>query len=552
MNTPRNIILSAIALPVLLGTLACCQKDPQPQKGSIAMSSSYVGESARGLEFRLSVADAKPGTYDLRVKDVTGVEVFASQVAVLASSSFDVAIPQTAFSKGSTVTCAVESDTHRGETTLADGRDAEGESAVVFREGDALLLEMGHPHVIAPVFFPSIKRVASRSPQWYLTTGCAAMQVSADGLSAKIGGLKEGSVEVGMYLDGGKRGLKTRVIIPVDPAFSASLSRGNYFSGQAVSLSLKREKAADPQASYRVALSVDAQAVPGISPEPQEHYDITPEKVTLRPGEHIATLQVSVGDEVQYEYLLPFTVHPTPDPTFISDGAGATHGYVVLPHGKRAGIRMSTPGLVPDGYSLDFSASADLVTAETTDGRTVTAKSRGEGTFRLTVHKGDGEWTSEPLPVLSYGVIDVSPLLVSDGFKVSAVQGGFKVGSHNYGDGLVLNTLTVENIYTVTYSGGKTVALEGAKKTFTNVSLESGHENRWSLADDAQALLDALGRAGATEASLEALTVEQTLTFSLSDKVLTLSCGENRDASINTTIRTRTVCTSLDERIPIE
>lgn len=536
---------------LLLGLLLSCEKQPQ-QKVDFPMTAEYAGQSARGLEFRLAVSGAKPGTYDVSARNAAGVEVFSSQVAVLASSTFDIAVPVSAFGSEVDLECSLESETHAGRATLHDGRNAGGDPAVIFREGEGLTLEMGHPHVISPVFYPSVERVAGRSPQWYMTSACAALQVSADGLSAKIGGLKEGNVEVGMYLEGGKRGIKTKVVIPVDPAFSAAMVHADYFAGQAVGISLKKEKAADPQAAYRVALSVDGQAVPGVSPEPQERYELTPEKVTLRPGSHMATLQVSVGEEVQYEFLLPFTIYPKPDPSFTTAGAGTTHGYVVLPHGKQTEIRMTTPGLTPDAYSLDFSASEDLVTPASADGRTVTARNRGEGTFRLTVHKGDGEWTSEPLSVLSYGVIDVTPLLIYDGFKASAVRGGFKVGNHSYGDGMVLKTLTVENIYTVTYGGGKTVTLQGAAKSFTNVSLESGHENRWSLADDAQSLLDALGRAGATEASLESLAVEQTLTFSLSDKVLTLSCGEYRDAAINTTVRTRTVCTSLDERIPVE
>ena len=545
----RNLL--PFTLPLLLGFLFSCEKEPETQKGSVAMTAVYAGESARGLEFRIGVTGAAPDTYDLWALDAAGAKVYTTKIAVQASSSFDIAVPAEAFGTGTFLTCVIENSTHRGETTLYDARNAGGEPAVIFREGESLQLEMGHPHVIAPVFFPSVARVVGGSPQWYMTSACAAMQVSSDGFSAKIGGLKEGSVEVGLFLEGGKRGIKTKVVLPVDPAFSASIARADYFSDQAVTISLKRERAADPEKDYRVALSVDGQAVPGIDPVPAERYELSPEKVKLHTGSHLATLQVSVGGEVEYEFLLPFSVHPAPDPSFVAGSAGATHGYLVLPHGKQTDIKMTTPGLTPDGYSLDFSASANLVTPSTADGRTVTAKNRGEGTFRLTVHKGDGEWMSEPLPVLSYGVIDITPILIYDGFKATAAQGGFRVGNHSYGDGTVLKTLTVENIYTVTYGGGKTVTLEGTKKSFTNVSLEAGHENRWSLAEDAAALLDALGRAGATQASLESLSIQQALTFSLSDPVLTLICGEYKDESIHTTVTTTTVCTSLDPRIPL-
>ena len=541
-------LLWSLALPLLL--VLSCEKTPHPQKGNVGLSAEYLGESARGLEFRLSVTGATPGMYVVTATTPAGRQVFSSQAAVLATSSFDIAVPVEAFKDAEKLMCVLESKTLRGETELRERRSAGGTPAVLFREGDHLLLEMGRPHVITPVFFPSTARVVGRFPQWYMTSGCAVLQVSADGLSAKVGGLKEGNVEVGLYCENGKRGLSTKVVIPKDPAFSASVIRTDNFEGQTVSFSLKKEKAADPSVEYSVSLSVDGAAVDGVSPVPAERYDLSPGDRPLKAGEHLAVLQVSADGEMAYEFLLPFTVHPTPDPSFSVGGAGATHARLVLPHGRETNIVMTTPGFVPDSYSLDFSASADLVSVGTSDGRTVTATNRGEGTFRLVVHKGDGTWTSEPLSVLSYGVIDVTPLLVYDGFKASAVKGGFKVENHPYGDGTVLRSLTVENVYTVRYGGGKSVTVEGTKKSFSTVSMESGHENRWSLADDAQAVLDALGRAGATQASLEDLLIEQTLTLSFSDATLTVCCRDYENAVIHTTLRTKTVCSSLDPRIP--
>lgn len=552
MNRKNNAyrLLWAAAVGALLLAVCSCQKPEETKKANVDLFAEYMGESARGLEFLLGVSGATPGTYTFSVKDAAGREVFSSPVSVLAVSSFDIAVPVEAFGGSATLTGVLESATHRGEALLHDGRGDEGLPVVSFREGESLLLEMGRPHVIAPVFYPSAVRVAGRSPQWYLTTGCAAMQVSADGLSAKVGGLKEGNVEVGLYLESGKRGLSTRVVIPEDPAFSAAMVHADNFAGQTVSISLKREKAADPDADYRVALAVDGTPVAGIAPAPAERYDLTPASFPLSEGSHMATLQVNVGEEAAYEFLLPFTVYPTPDPSFSVGGAEPTPGRLVLPHRHQATIAMTTPGFTPDGYSLDFSACPDLITARTTDGRSVTATGRGEGTFRLTVHKGDGTWTSEPIPVLSYGVIDITPQLIYDGFKASAAKGGFKVENHPYGDSMSLKTLTVENLYTVKYAGGKSVTVEGTKKSFSSVSLETGKENRWSLADDAQALLDALGRAGATQASLESLTIEQTLTFSFSEGTMTLFCAAYEDSAINTTVTTKTVCTSLDPRIP--
>jgi len=542
--------LLALTLAFMLPVFPSCEKPTVPQKGTVALFAEYVGESARGLEFRLSMSDATPGTYAVSVTTPAGREVFSSEVAALAVSSFDIAVPASAFDGSGTLTCKIDGVSARGETTLREGRHSEGTPKVIFREGESLLVEMGRPHVITPLFFPSVERVAGRSPQWYLTSGCAALQVSADGLSAKVGGLKEGTVEVGLFLEQGKRGLPTRVVAPEDPAFTASMVLSNYFVGQTPSLSLKREKAADPDADYRVSLSVDGRAVAGVDSAPAERYDLSPASISLGAGEHMAILQVSVAGAVAYEFLLPFSVHPEPDPSFSVDGGAATPGRIVLPHAHRAEIVMTTPGLTPDGYSLDFTASPELVSVETSDGRRVTATGRGEGTFRLTVHKGDGAWMSEPLPVLSYGVIDVTPLLVYDGFKASAARGGFKVGNHPYGDGTTLKALSVENTYTVHYGGGKSVVVEGTKKSFSSVSMEAGHENRWSLADDAQAVLDALGRAGATQAELEDLLIEQTLTLSFSDAELTVFCHDYEDKAVHTTIRTKIVCTSLDPRIP--